>query len=73
MEAMAPPEVAEVATVAAPEAPAVVDGRMSLAAVLRTLAELLALVRMSLCSLNPSLLCCDDVDSLEIGCESLFF
>lgn len=51
------------------EAPApeiAVDGRMSLA-VLRVLAELLALVRMSLCSLNPSLLCCDDVDNLEIG------
>lgn len=62
------PEVAEVVApaAAAPEA----DGRMSLAAaavLLRALAELLALVRMSLCSLNPSLLCCDDVDSLEIG------
>lgn len=62
------PEVAEVIApaAAAPEA----DGRMSLAAaavLLRALAELLALVRMSLCSLNPSLLCCDDVDSLEIG------
>lgn len=47
---------------------AAAPGRMSLA-VLRALAELLALLRISapLCSLNPSLLCCDDVDSLEIG------
>lgn len=63
-------EVPEVAEVVAPAAAPEVDGRMSLAAaavLLRALAELLALVRMSLCSLNPSLLCCDDVDSLEIG------
>lgn len=62
---MEAPEVAEVAA-AAPEAPPPVDCRMSLA-VLRAVAELLALVRISLCSLKPSLLCCDDVDSLEIG------
>lgn len=63
-------EVPEVAEVVAPAVAPEVDGRMSLAAaavLLRALAELLALVRMSLCSLNPSLLCCDDVDSLEIG------
>lgn len=64
------PEVAEVVAPAAAAAGPEADGRMSLAAaavLLRALAELLALVRMSLCSLNPSLLCCDDVDSLEIG------
>lgn len=64
-------EVPEVAEVVAPAAAPEVDVRMSLAVaaavLLRALAELLALVRMSLCSLNPSLLCCDDVDSLEIG------
>lgn len=64
-------EVPEVAEVVAPAAAPDVDVRMSLAVaaavLLRALAELLALVRMSLCSLNPSLLCCDDVDSLEIG------
>lgn len=54
------------------------DGRNSLVVelaevLLRVLAELLALMRISLCSLNPSLLCCDDVDSLEVGGESFFF
>lgn len=58
----------EVEVAVAAAAPAAAAGRMSLAVVLRpALAELLALLRASLCSLNPSLLCCDDVDSLEIG------
>lgn len=70
----------DVVVEAPPEEPpllAAADGRKSLVALvevlLRALAELVALVRISLCSLNPSLLCCDDVDSLEVGGESFFF